>query len=94
MTDIVPRNLGFQHITREDIIQKHTRQLAKDLMTSSQDPAILVLDGTYVGIQKSSNFSFARRPYSLHKHRPLLKPGMVVTTKGYIVFILGPYLSD
>lgn len=43
---------------------------------------------------KSSNFSFARRSYSLHKHRPLLKPIMVVTTTGYIVSILGPYLSD
>lgn len=30
----------------------------------------------------------------MHKHRPLIKPMMVVTTTGYIVSILGPYLAD
>jgi hypothetical protein len=96
MSDFVPHNLGFQHVSREDVIQMHTRELAKDLLTTgfTTDPAILVLDGTYVYIQKSSNFSFARRSYSLYKHRPLLKPMMIVTTTGYIVSILGPHLSD
>lgn len=89
MTDFVPRILGFQPITREDVIQRHTPHLPK-----TEDPAILVLGGKYVYIQNSSNFSFVRRSYSLHKHRPLLKPMMVVTTTGYIVSILGPYLSD
>ncbi|XP_061176014.1 uncharacterized protein LOC133184966 [Saccostrea echinata] len=96
ITDFVPQNLGFQHITREAVIENHTRQLARDLFTNSAtaDPAILVLDGTYVYIQKSSNFAFARRSYSMHKHRPLVKPMMVVTTTGYIISVLGPYLAD
>ncbi|XP_078340851.1 uncharacterized protein LOC111112081 [Crassostrea virginica] len=96
MRDFVPNNLGFKHITREKVIQNHTRQLAKDLLTNdiTSDPAILVLDGTYVYIQKSSNFSFSRRSYSMHKHRPLVKPMIVVTTSGYIVSVLGPYLAD
>lgn len=45
-------------------------------------------------IQSSSNFSFARRSYSLQQHRPLLKRVLIVTTTCYIVSILGPYLSD
>ncbi|XP_062620784.1 uncharacterized protein LOC134282405, partial [Saccostrea cucullata] len=96
MTDFVPQNLGFQHITREAVIENHTRQLARDLFNGSAttDPAILVLDGTYVYIQKSSNFAFARRSYSIYKHRPLVKPMMVVTTTGYIISVLGPYLAD
>ena len=96
MRDFVPNNLGFKHITREEVIQNHTRQLAKDLLTNdiTSDPAILVLDGTYIYIQKSSNFSFSRRSYSMHKHRPLVKPMIVVTTSGYIVSVLGPYLAD
>lgn len=96
MRDFVPHNLGFNHITREEVIQNHTRQLARNLMTVdvTSNPAILVLDGTYVYIQKSSNFAFARRSYSIHKHRPLVKPMMVVTTTGYIVSVLGPYLAD
>ena len=92
MSDFVPNNLGFKHITREGVTQNHTRQLAKDFLTNdiTSDPAILVLDGTYVYIQKSSNFSFSRRSYNSHKHRPLVKPMIVVTSCGYIVSVLGP----
>lgn len=56
--------------------------------------AISVFEGTYVYIQKSSDFAFAPRSYSIHKHRPLAKPMMVVTTTGCIVSVLGPYLAD
>ncbi|XP_061173716.1 uncharacterized protein LOC133182559 [Saccostrea echinata] len=96
MRDFVPYNLGFRHITRDEVIQYHTRDLARNLLTDdiTSNPAILVLDGTYVYIQRSSNFAFARRSYSLYKHRPLVKPMMVVTTSGYIVSVLGPYLAD
>lgn len=97
MSDFVPHNLGFGHISREDVIAKHTRPLAQELFSSglaNSIPALLVLDGTYIYIQKSTNFSFSRRSFSLHKHRPLVKPMMVVTTSGYIVSVQGPYLSD
>ena len=30
----------------------------------------------------------------MHKHRPLVKPIMIVTTTGYMVAVLGPYLAD
>ncbi|XP_061167465.1 uncharacterized protein LOC133176350 [Saccostrea echinata] len=30
----------------------------------------------------------------MHKHRPFVKPMMVVTTSGYVVSVLGPYLAD
>ena len=71
--------------------------MAKELFSNglAESPqALLVLDGTYIYIQKSSNFSFSRRSYSLHKHRPLIKLMMVATTTGYIVSVLGPYLAD
>lgn len=53
MTDFVPL-MGFQPKTGEDVIQGHTRQLSKNLMSSSitEDPAILVLGGKYVYIQE------------------------------------------
>ncbi|XP_052693754.1 uncharacterized protein LOC128172028 [Crassostrea angulata] len=91
----VPEFLGFPHIERE-VIESHTRPLAKELFTRTmtENPAILVLDGTYIYVQKSGNFSFSRRSYSLHKHRPLVKLMLVVTTTGYIVSVLGPYLAD
>ncbi|CAC5378408.1 unnamed protein product [Mytilus coruscus] len=35
----------------------------------------------------------ARKSFSLHKSRPLVKPMVVVSTTGHFVAILGPYLS-
>lgn len=93
--DFTPRYIGFQHISREDIITQHTRPLANTLFGGKTcAPAILVIDGTYIYIQKSMKFRFQRRSYSMHKHRPLVKPMMFVSTTGYIVSVIGPYFSD
>ena len=93
--NFTPRYIGFNHITREEIINHHTRPLAQELFGNIVDqPAILILDGTYVYIQKSNNFSFQRRTYSMHKNRPLVKPMIIVSSTGYIISILGPYLAD
>lgn len=89
-----PHHIGFEHVTREDLIRNHTRPLAQTLFGQGLNPAILVLDGTYIYIQKSSQFRFQRRSYNLHKHRPLIKMMVVVSTSGYFVSVIGPYLSD
>lgn len=90
----VQENLGFQHITRAEIIQHHTRQLAQTLFeTSPGNQAILVMDGTYIYINKSGNFQFQRQSYSLHKGRPLVKPLIIVSTTGYYLSVMGPYLA-
>ena len=75
-------------------MNEHTRTIAKSLFATNDSCAILVLDGTYICIQKRSNFKFQRRTPSLHKHRPLVKPMMIVSTTEYIVSVLGPYLAD
>ncbi|CAF3390049.1 unnamed protein product [Rotaria sp. Silwood2] len=90
----VPRFLGFQHISRREVIDWHTRPLAMELLSDQPDRAILILDGTYIYCQKSANNVLQRRTYSMHKGRPLLKPMLVVTTTGYIVSCLGPYFAD
>ena len=94
MKHFVPQNLWFKHIKREDIIKNHTRPLAKQLFSNDRDSAIIVLDGTYIYIQKSGQYNFQRRSYSLHENRPLVKPRMVCTTTGYILGVFGPYYSD
>lgn len=53
-----PQYIGFEHITREDLIRNHTRPLAQTLFGQGFNPAILVLDGTYIYIQKSFQFRF------------------------------------
>ena len=93
--DFVPFNVGFQHIFRQEVIDKHTRPIAQTLFgVEGNPPAILVIDGTYVYIQKSTQFAFQRRTYSQHKHRSLVKPMVFVTTTGYVMSVIGPYLSD
>ena len=72
----------------------HTRKLAQNLLANSENQAILVLDGTYIYINKSNNFQFQRRSYSLHKGRPLVKIMMIVSTTGYFITALGPYFAD
>lgn len=94
MRSFVPLYLGFESVTRESILCNHTRQLAKSLFCSSSDKIVLVLDGTYIYINKSNNYKFQRRTYSLHKGRPLVKPMVIVTTTGHFVNIIGPYLAD
>lgn len=47
-----PFNLGFDHISRREIIDNHTTTIARQLMCDgAKDTAILVIDGTYIYIQ-------------------------------------------
>ena len=94
MNEFVPYNIGFSHISREDVINQHTRVLAQNLLADNNEQAILVLDGTYIYINKSNNFQFQRRSYSMHKGRPLVKPMVIVSTTGYYISVLGPYFAD
>jgi hypothetical protein len=38
--------------------------------------------------------AFQRKSFNLHKKLSLLKPMMIVSTTGYIVDCIGPFLSD
>ena len=38
-------------------------------------------------------FTFQRKTYSMHKGRPLVKPMVIVSTSGYYISVLGPYLA-
>ncbi|XP_045159433.2 uncharacterized protein LOC123524898 [Mercenaria mercenaria] len=67
MRSFVPLYLGLKSVTREQIINKHTRPLAKSLFGVDDNSMILVLDGTYIYIQESNNFYFQRQSYSIHK---------------------------
>ena len=53
VNSFVPDNLGFGHVTREDVIGHHTTTIARELMCGgdSTDTAIIIIDGTYLYIQ-------------------------------------------
>ena len=51
LKDFVPYNLGFEHITRRDVIDHYTTTIARELMCGdSFNTAIVVIDGTYIYI--------------------------------------------
>lgn len=92
--DFVDVHLGFGHITRQEIIDSHTSDFATAFFSHClSESAILVLDGTYVYIQKSQNYTL-RRCFSMQKKRPLVKAMVVTATDGYIISVIGPYMSD
>ena len=58
MESFVPYNLGFNHITRQEIIDLHTTTIARELMCDGgEDTAIVVVDGTYIYIQVRKHLS-------------------------------------
>lgn len=61
------------------------------LFNATNDQLILVADGTYCYIQKSSNNTFQRKTYSGQKKRHLVKPFVVCATNGEIVDVNGLY---
>jgi hypothetical protein len=51
LSNFVPRYLGFNHISRQDVIHNHSSPLATQLLTEQPNTAVLVIDGTYLYIQ-------------------------------------------
>ncbi|XP_045765909.1 uncharacterized protein LOC123878873 [Maniola jurtina] len=91
--DFVVRHLGFNHISRNDIIA-HSLAVPSYLYSNPLNPVAIVLcDGSYIYVQKSKNFLFQKKTYSLHKYKNLLKPFLITCPDGYIIDICGPYAA-
>ncbi|CAK1587666.1 unnamed protein product [Parnassius mnemosyne] len=87
----VPHHLGLNHITRDDLISRNLL-IPEGLFGNREErKPIVICDGTYIYLQKSSNYFFQKKTYSLHKYRNLVKPFLLVATDGYILDIFGPY---
>lgn len=86
-TDFVPNHLGFGHVDRNQLLTHHTAT-SKVLFGNN---VVLIWDGTYLYIQKSQNYDFQRKTYSMQKHRCLVKPMMVVTPDEYIVEVYSSF---
>ncbi|CAF2730030.1 unnamed protein product [Rotaria sp. Silwood2] len=57
ISNFVPYYLGFNHISRQDVIYNHSSTLATRLLTHQPDTAILVVDGTYLYVQVRNIFN-------------------------------------
>lgn len=58
---------------------------------SVEDRAHLVLNGTYLYIEKSSDQIFQKLTFNAHKKRNYLKVMMGAATNGVIIFVDGPH---
>lgn len=93
----VPNHVGLQHTTREEVAQRNllipNNLFGSPNISIEQMPAIAICDGTYIFIQKSSNYLYQKRTYSLHKYDNLIKPFLIVACDGYIIDVSGPYAA-
>ncbi|KYN17586.1 hypothetical protein ALC57_10129 [Trachymyrmex cornetzi] len=101
--DPVLQNGKLRYVSRKDLLVflcKMRQGLSDDFLKvifdypSRQTVTIAVIDSTYAYIHKSNNFRVLRQSYSVHKHRHLVKPTLIVASDGYILTIFGPYFSD
>ena len=66
----VPHRLGFNHISRQDVIDLHTCPLATNLLADQAGPCHSdTRDGTYIYFQKSANNLLQRQTSSLHQKK-------------------------
>jgi len=61
----VPHHLGFGHVSRQDVIDRHTTTIARELMCDGTfSTAIVVIDGTYIYIQVRNNLKHPQFDFS------------------------------
>lgn len=77
---LFPPCIGFGHISRHSVLKYHQTAMANELFTDDDQQVVIVMDGTYLFLQKSMNNELQRRTYSVHKHRHLIKRMIVTTT--------------
>ncbi|RVE40334.1 hypothetical protein evm_015016 [Chilo suppressalis] len=75
---------------RISILFNIPRRTLESYLDGEEKP-VIIIDGTYCYVQKSSNYLYQKRTYSLHKYQNLVKPFLIVCADGYIVEVLGPY---
>ncbi|CAC5384487.1 unnamed protein product [Mytilus coruscus] len=67
--NFTPKYLGFQHISRQDIKDNHTRPLAKELFGNEiENPVILVADGYIVSVLGPYHADYKNNDANIIKH--------------------------
>lgn len=78
-------------LSREELAERTTMFSQMLFCNGDTSRPVLILDGTYVYIQKSTNFEMQKQSYSDQKKRNFVRVMKCVTTDGTIIFALGPY---
>ena len=83
-------NLGINDLNRDEWL-KNNSNVSSDIFCKDEKQFVIVADGTYCYIQKSSNNYFQRKTYSVQKKRHLVKPFVITASNGRIIYIYGLY---
>lgn len=87
---IVPKYINYE-MGREEL-QAHKSACSRILFDGENPNSVhLILDGTYIYVEKSKNHRFQKQSYNSHKKRNYVKIMMGVLTDGTILFTLGPF---
>jgi len=89
-SNFVPSYLGTTANSKAFLLEEQSK-LAAEVLGCEENELLIVMDGTYFYIQKSSNYTFQRLSYSGQKKRNFIKPMIVCTTSGRIIDCYGPY---
>ncbi|OXA38533.1 hypothetical protein Fcan01_26735 [Folsomia candida] len=76
LASFAPLYTGYGHKTRQELFDQHMRPFFTSILGVPPESLILILDGTYLFVEKSSSFHLQRRSFSNHKKRNLFKPMM------------------
>lgn len=87
---IVPKYLEFER-SREDLVSYKSKLSSALFDGEDQSRAHLILDGTYLYVDKSTNYRAQKQTYNSHKKRNYLKIMMGVATDGKIILASGPF---
>lgn len=93
-SSFIDDNIGFNHITRKDLFEQHMLKFFTQVLNINEEHLVLILDATYLYIQKPADHKFQRDTYSMHKHRNLVKSMIVACPDGYILSADGLYLAN
>lgn len=87
---IVPQHINIE-MNRTELVA-HKSAISRILFDNEDaSNAHLILNGTYIYLERSNNHRFQKQTYNSHKKRNYLKIMMGVLTNGGILFTLGPF---
>lgn len=88
--DFVYRHVNVVR-SREEMARLTTKLSQMLFCNGDSTRPVVILDGTYIYIQKSTNFEIQKLSFSNQKKRNFIRVMMCVTTDGTILFALGPF---
>ena len=90
--EIVPLFLGTRN--GREFFLNHNTDSVKELHQLEDDVLVVIIDGTYTRLEKSSNNEFQYLSYSMQKNHNLVKPFIICCADGYFIDCYGPFQAN